>query len=187
MEIKAKLSALDFYNQKSGLQDGAYEVIEHDGEINIAVVQGLKETRWYDQGEWQEHEDEVHRELMFESNMNAMDDFMDGEHWSQTDSDIDPSHYNDCNGCGTCHLCDDHLSIDGEYTERNYGHMNDGMGDDCSARSLDEMPLKNKYPEPVKTLGELLRESMTLDKISAEHQQMNSPAFNSIHGSMGNK
>ncbi|ARV76795.1 hypothetical protein PHABIO_164 [Pseudomonas phage Phabio] len=161
MEIKAKLSALDFYNQKSGLEDGAYEVVEHDGEINIAVLQGLKEIRWYDQGEWTEAQDELQRELMFEGNMRSMDDW-DSLLDDPNDGldDVDPSHYNDCNGCGTCHLCDDHLSIAGDYTARNYGHMNEGMGGDCSARNLDETPLKNKYPESVKTLGELLREQL---------------------------
>lgn len=163
MEIKATLSALDFYNQKSGLQDGAYEVVEHDGEINIAVVHGLQEIRWYDQGEWVEVQEELRRELLFEGNMRSMDEW---------DSLLDDPN--------------DGLE-DIDYNAHNCGHMNEGMGDDCSARNLDEIPLKNKYPEPVKTLGELLRESMTLDKINAEHQQMNSPAFNSIHGSMGTK
>lgn len=146
MEIKAKLSSLEFYREKSGLQAGAYEVVEHDGEVNIALLHALKETRWFDQNEWLERQEELRQELMVESDMVTMDAFIDGSHWSRTDVDVDPVHYSDCNGCGTCHLCDD------------------AMGNDCSARDLDEMPLKNKYKKPEKSLGDLLREYTQLDK-----------------------
>lgn len=146
MEIKAKLSSLEFYREKSGLQAGAYEVVEHDGEVNIALLHAVKETQWFDQNEWSERQEELYRELMVESDMEAMDAFIDGSHWSQTDMVIDPAHPNDCDGCGTCHLCDD------------------AMGGDCSARDLDEMPLKNKYKKPEKSLGDLLREYIQRDE-----------------------
>lgn len=141
MEILAKLSSHEFYNQRKGLVDGAYEVVEHDGEINIAVVQGLKEPRWYDQAEWEENQESLARELSWpERDRHDWDSLLDDPNDGL--EDIPPSHYSDCNGCGTCHLCDDHLSVAGDYTARN----------------LDET-----------------------------HRQMNSPAFNSIHGSMGTK
>lgn len=153
MEIKAQLSALDFYNQRSGLQDGAYEVVEHDGEINIAVVRGLKETRWSDQGDWIEAQEELKRELLFEGNMRTMDewDSLLDEPNDGLDN-IPPSYHNDCGGCGTCHQCDNSSSVT--------GGQRDGMGGDCSASTLDGMMFKNKDPKPEQSLADILRASL---------------------------
>lgn len=134
MDIIAQLSSHQFYQEKGKLCSGAYEVVEHDGEINIATV-GTLGIKWYSPVEWEEHKAEYDR-LDHDLSTSWMDDYdVNGDPWHDA---VDPRHVNDCDGCGHCHLCDDHLAEAGDYTARN-----------------------------------------------EQHQQMNSVAFNSIHGSMG--
>lgn len=46
-DILAKLDCVQFYKERSKLAAGTYQIIEHDGEINYAVVYGHGTIDWY--------------------------------------------------------------------------------------------------------------------------------------------
>lgn len=162
MEILAKLSALEFYRQQPELREGAYEVVEHDGEISIAVVKARNLAKWYDQAEWVEYQEELKRELDFEPIWDSLlDDPNDGmdllEAHEYLDRQFDPEHAkalelsdDDCNDCAACSDC--------------CKPLDPNMRLHFDSTLVDETPLKNKYPESTKTLADLLREQLSLGK-----------------------
>lgn len=135
MPILATYTALDFYKHKAGLEKGIYAVEEHDGETSYCELFGKDKEKWYDERELAERNEELRHELNF--------DVRDRSEWDSLydnpgdDRYHDPRSDDDCGGCMVCHDCCD------------------GMGDDCSARTLNYVPAA-----PEKTLGELLREHL---------------------------
>lgn len=154
MDIFAEMDSVEFYKTKGSLQAGTYKIIEHDGEVNYCVLDGrFGGEKWYDEGELEEYEQELHKELNFEGNMRTMDewDSLLDEPNDGLDN-IPPSYHNDCGGCGTCHQCDNSSSVT--------GGQRDGMGGDCSASTLDGMMFKNNEPKQELSLGDILRASL---------------------------
>lgn len=151
MEIVAEVTAFEMYRLKC-LQGrpGTYKVTEDDGEINYCTLGSYGGEKWYSEKEYLEllerHDDASER--LFESNMQFMD-----EHWDI--GDVDPSHYNDCNGCGHCHLCDDHLEVAHDFTARR--SMDIDVHPDCELVEAHAY-LDNLPPSEGKTIGQLLRE-----------------------------
>lgn len=155
MEIVAEVNSLEMYKIRQ-LNDahGAYRVVEDDGEINYCVLSEYGKDTWYSETEWDEFLKKCSEDQLCDSNLQAMDDYMNGEHWSQ--QDVDPSHYNDCNGCGHCHLCDDHLEVAADFTARHLMDV-DPHPDSELVEAHAYLDRQRDVPEG-KTIGQLLRE-----------------------------
>lgn len=57
-----EMTALEFYNTKNNLPPDTYQVIEHDGEINLVSINAYRQETWRSQAEFEE----FHREQTFE-------------------------------------------------------------------------------------------------------------------------
>lgn len=101
MDVKAAMDSVQFYqeNSKGLLGAGIYEITEHDGTISYCELNGFGGDHWMDQTEFEARKAQATNEDFWRSNMDAMDRFDDEM------EDVDPDHYNDCDGCGCCHLC----------------------------------------------------------------------------------
>lgn len=62
-----QMTALEFYNTKRNLSPGSYEVLEHDGEVNVVTLDAYGSEKWYSQSEFEEFEQESIRQEMIDN------------------------------------------------------------------------------------------------------------------------
>lgn len=99
--IKAEVNSVQFYQEKSKglLSAGIYKVIEHDDTINYCELNGFGGEKWYDETEWAMKEEELKKDPHSQSGDEPIDLYAE---WQD---EVNARDYNDCSGCGTCHLC----------------------------------------------------------------------------------
>lgn len=140
--VLAELSYLEFYNSKRKLENGAYRVIEHDGEVNYAI-RGYYKIDWYS-------EDEYLNALQHASYCRRQDDFTFDDNDSE---ELMDSWDNAMISQEGERLADEISMADHDEFRRIDPH--DFANDDDR---VDDDHLVVEMAAPVKTLGELLRE-----------------------------
>lgn len=137
-KVEAELSYLEFHKQKSSLANGTYRVVEHDGEINYAVLGDCRGLLWFDLDWYTEDEYISYHET--DAQLNAIMDF---------DPDLDEE------------LMDSwdiamHRAPDASFDDAQFGQL---ITDQVKQVPVFQIDIAT---EP-KTLGEILREYQGTD------------------------
>lgn len=144
-EVLAELDYLEFHKQKGQLANGTYRVIEHDGEINFAVLGDFRGTLLFDIDWYSEAEYESARAEQASYDRLDMQMMFDDEDHEQLMDSWDEAMHRDH---------DEFRRVDAH----DFANDDDRVDAVDIERALDNDLDANRV-EP-KTLGELLRESM---------------------------
>lgn len=154
-DIRGEMDSVEFYRTRKTLISGTYQITEHDGEINYAVVDHYSNVKWYSQREYdlaieqgihdQDQDARLDAIMMFDAD--DQEDLMDS--WN------DAMHRDH----------DEFRRVD------SHDFANDDDRIDAAVDAFDERALDNDLDAnrvPGKTLGELLRESMMTSPLATE-------------------
>lgn len=161
-KVLAELSFLEFHQQKGKLESGTYRVVEHDGEINYAVLGTCRGTLIFDIDWYTEDEYISYGEA--DARLNAIMDF---------DPDLDEDlmdSWDYAMGRETDTRLADEISM-ADHDEFRRVSAEDFANDDDR---VDDEHLIVEMSKPGKTLGELLREHLD----NKPEVTTNTPMFN---------
>lgn len=143
-DVLAELNSVKFYQEKSQLVAGTYRVIEHDGEINYAVLNDFHGESWYSEEEYEHAVSENYRDayldqqLMFDPDdaeelMDSWDNAMISQEGERLADEISMADHDEFRRIDPHDLANDDDRVDNDH-------------------------LIVEMAAPVKTLGDLLRE-----------------------------
>ena len=71
MNTLARMTSLEFYNQKNSIATGHYEVVEHDGSVSYVIV--TYSIEWMDESEYLAWHDRNEHAALWQANLNSFD------------------------------------------------------------------------------------------------------------------
>jgi hypothetical protein len=162
------MDSVEFYRTRKTLISGTYQITEHDGEINYAVVDRYSNVKWYSQREYDLAIEQGIHDQDQDARLDAIMMFDDDLDQQLMDSWDIAMHRQD-----DTRKADEIAMADHDEFRRVDAHdfANDDDRVDTAVDAFDERALDNDLDAnrvPGKTLGELLRESMMTSPLVTE-------------------
>jgi hypothetical protein len=164
-DVHAEVDFLEFHNTKGTLPKGTYKVVEADGDTSYAVLGDFRgDIKWFTEAEYesaiQEQMFNQRQDDALDDIMRSGDDFDDDDREELMDSWDDAMHRDH----------DEQRRFDSRAEDSNITdtEFNQYVDDTYKCNEAASVAFDERMAKPVKTLGELLRESMLASPLATE-------------------